>query len=35
MKFGVLVVGGHLEGNVSQIFYLGLSFYIMESRKFR
>ena len=20
MKFGVLVVGGHLEGNVSQIF---------------
>ena len=27
------VVEGHLEGNVSQIFYLGLSFYFMKSRK--
>ena len=34
MKFGILVVGGHLEGTVSPIFYLGLSFYFMESRKF-
>ena len=29
MKFGVLVIGDHLEGTVSQIFYLGLSFYFM------
>ena len=35
MKFGILAVGGHLEGTVSQIFYLGLSLYFMDSRKLR
>ena len=33
IKFGTLVVRGHLEGTVSQIFYLGPSFYFMKSRK--
>ena len=35
MKFGILVIGGHLEGTMSQIFLLCLSFYFMESRKLR
>ena len=29
----VVELEGHLEGNVSQIFYLGLSFYFIKSRK--
>ena len=33
MTIGRLVVKSHLEGNVSQIFYLGPSFYFMKSRK--
>ena len=33
IKFGTLVVGGHSEGTVSQILYLGPSFYFMKSRK--
>ena len=33
MTLSILLVGGHLEGTVSQIFYLGLSFYFMLSRK--
>ena len=33
MKIGTLVDEIHSEGTVSQIFYLGLSFYIMKSRK--
>ena len=32
-KFGTHVVGDHSEGTVSQIFYLGLSFDFMQSRK--
>ena len=32
MKFVTLVVGCHSEGTVSQIFYLGPSFYFMKSR---
>ena len=32
-KFCTHVVEGHLEGTVSQIFYLGLSLYFMKSRK--
>ena len=34
IKFGTLLVGCHLEGTMSQIFYLGPSFYFMKSRKF-
>ena len=33
MKFKIHVLDGHSEGTVSQIFYLGLSFYFMQSRK--
>ena len=33
IKCGTLVVGDHLEGAVSQIFYLGPRFYVMKSRK--
>ena len=33
MKFEIHVLQGHSEGNVSQIFDLGLSFYFMQSRK--
>ena len=32
-KFGTPLVEGHSEGTVSQIFYLGPSFYFMKSRK--
>ena len=32
MKFVTFVVGCHSEGTVSQIFYLGSSFYFMKSR---
>ena len=32
-KFGIPVVQGNLEGTVSQILYLGPSFYFMKSRK--
>ena len=32
IKFVTLVVGCHSEGTVSQIFYLGPSFYFMKSR---
>ena len=32
-KFGTPVVEGHLEGTVSQNFYLGPRFYSMISRK--
>ena len=32
-KFGTLVVNDYPEGTVSQIFYLGPSFYFMKSRK--
>ena len=32
-KFGTHLVEGHLEGTMSQIFYLGLGFYFMMSRK--
>ena len=31
--FGTHVVGIHSEGTVSQIFYLGLRFHFMQSRK--
>ena len=34
MKIGRLVVKSHLEGTVSQISYLGPSFYFMKCRKF-
>ena len=34
IKFVILVVGGHTEGTVSQIFHLGPSFHFMKSRKF-
>ena len=34
VNFGRLVVGGHLEGTMSQIFCLGLSFHYMKFRKF-
>ena len=34
IKLGTLVVNAHSEGTVSQIFYLGLSFYFMKSGKF-
>ena len=34
MKFGTLVVNYYSEGTVSQIFYLGPSFFFMKSRKF-
>ena len=34
ISFGRLVVGGHLEGTVSQFFCLGPSFHFMNSRKF-
>ena len=33
ITFGTLIVDGHLEGTVSQIFYLGPSFHFMKSRK--
>ena len=33
LKFDMHVDEGHLEGSVSQIFYLGPSFYFMQSRK--
>ena len=33
IKIGGHVVHIHLEGTVSQIFYLGHSFYFMQSRK--
>ena len=33
MKFGTCIVKAHSEGTVSQIFYLGPSFYLMISRK--
>ena len=33
MKIAGHVVKVHLEGTVSQIFYLGPSFYFMKSRK--
>ena len=33
MKFEIHVLEGHSEGRVSQIFYLGLRFYLMQSRK--
>ena len=32
-KFGTHVVKDHSEGTVSQIFYLGVSFHFMQSRK--
>ena len=32
-KLGTHVVEDHSEGNMSQILYLGLSFYFMQSRK--
>ena len=32
-KFGTHVVEGHLDGTMCQIFYLGLSFNVMKSRK--
>ena len=32
-KFGTCIVEGHSEGSVSQIFYLGPSFYFMKCRK--
>ena len=32
-KIGRHVVGSHLEGTVSQNVYLGLSLYLMKSRK--
>ena len=32
-KFGRHVVNDHSEGTMSQIFYLGLSFHLMKSRK--
>ena len=32
-KFGTHVVQSNSEGTVSQIFYLGPSFYFMKSRK--
>ena len=34
-KFGTHAVESHLEGTVSQIFYLGPSFNFMKSRKLR
>ena len=33
MKIDRLVVKSHLEGTVSQIFYLGSSFYFMKCKK--
>ena len=33
MKFKIHVLEGHSEGIVSQTFYLGLRFYLMQSRK--
>ena len=33
MKFKIHVLEGHSEGIVSQILYLGLGFYFMQSRK--
>ena len=33
MKFKIHVLEGHSEGTVSQIFYLGLILYFMQSRK--
>ena len=33
LKFGTHAVEAHLEGTVSQICYLGPSFYFMKSRK--
>ena len=33
MKVKIHVLEGHSEGTLSQIFYLGLSFYFMQSRK--
>ena len=33
MKFGTCIVKTHSEGTMSQIFYLGTSFYFMISRK--
>ena len=33
MKIAGHVIEVHLEGTVSQIFYLGPSFYFMKSRK--
>ena len=33
MKFEIHVHEGHSEGSVSQILYLGPSFYFMKSRK--
>ena len=34
LKFGIHVQKGHLEGRVSQIFYLGPNFHVMEFRKY-
>ena len=34
-KFDTHVVDNHSEGTMSQIYYLGLSFYLMKSRKLR
>ena len=31
LKFGIHILECQLEGSVSQIFYLGLSFYFMQS----
>ena len=33
MKLGTCIVKAHKEGTMSQIFYLGPSFYVMMSRK--
>ena len=32
-KFGTPINSTHMEGTVSQIFYIGLSFHFMNSRK--
>ena len=33
MRFQIYVENIHLEGTVSQMFFIGLSFYFMKSRK--